>query len=201
MAKCEGCKEIFSSVYLTNGYCSDCLESGKYRDIVLLRIKENEINTIEEKQNESIKEYKKQLSLAQRQSIIISTEYTIDDIEERLDLISAQCIFGLNLIKDIFSFIRDIVGGRVNSLENALNDAVNNTLEDLKDKALKLGGDCVVGVKIEHTYNNANNGSILSVFATGTVVKIKDAKINCYECGKSILKLESSCPYCGAPQN
>lgn len=40
MAKCEGCGEIFSSVYLTNGYCSDCLESCKYRDIVLLGIKE-----------------------------------------------------------------------------------------------------------------------------------------------------------------
>jgi rRNA maturation endonuclease Nob1 len=55
----------------------------------------------------------------------------------------------------------------------------------------------IICAKIEHTYNNANDGSILSVFATGTVIKLK---INCYKCNKSILKSETACPHCGAPQ-
>ena len=193
MAKCEGSGEVFSSVYLTNGYCSDCVIKEEYQQTISSKQKE-------EKQNELKAEYQKQLSFAHKEAIIISTESTIEDIEERLGLVSAQCIFGLNIIKDMFSFVRDIVGGRVNSLENALDDATKNILEDLKTKAFKLGGDAIVGVKIEHTYNNANDGSILSVFATGTVIKLKGAKINCYECNKSILKSESTCPHCGAPQ-
>ena len=47
-------------------------------------------------------------------------------------------------------------------------------LNELKQKAYEQGGNAVIGVKIEHTYNNANSGSILSVMATGTVVKLKN---------------------------
>lgn len=76
---------------------------------------------------------------------------TIEEIEKQLDLVSAQCIFGLNIIKDMFFFVRGIVG-----------------------------------VKIEDTYSNANNGSILSVFTTSQVVKIKATKTNYYECNKRL---------------
>jgi uncharacterized protein YbjQ (UPF0145 family) len=181
MAKCEGCGEVFSSVYLIDGYCSDCLDDERYKDKVSNQV----MNMIQKNKVESI---------------IISTESTFENIESRLGLVSAQCIYGINIVKDIFGFIRDIVGGRVNSLENALNDATNNIIDELKEKTLNLGGDALIGVKIEHTYNNANDGTILSVFATGTVIKIKDAKINCYECKKSILKSDLTCPNCGAPQ-
>lgn len=71
------------------------------------------------------------------------------------------------------SFARDIVGGRVNSLENGLDEATRKVLDELKEKAYILGGDAVIAVKIDHSYNNANSGSLLSVFATGTVIKIK----------------------------
>ena len=74
----------------------------------------------------------------------------------------------------MFSFVRDIIGGRVNSLETGLEEATNKVLNELKEKAYVLGGNAVIGIKIEHTYNNANSGSILSVFATGTVVKLKN---------------------------
>ena len=95
-------------------------------------------------------------------------------IESRITIVSAQCIFGINILKDMFSFVRDIIGGRVNSLETGLEEATNKVLNELKEKAYVLGGNAVIGIKIEHTYNNANSGSILSVFATGTVVKLKN---------------------------
>lgn len=107
-------------------------------------------------------------------NILITTENTIDfTIEKRIDIVSVQCIFGINIIKDLFSFVRDIVGGRIKSLETGLDEATETVIKELKEKAYSKGGNAVIGVKIEHTYNNANSGSILSVMATGTVVKLK----------------------------
>ena len=110
----------------------------------------------------------------EKKDFFVTTETSIDlPIEKRIEVISAQRIYGINLIKDIFALIRDIVGGRVNSLETALNTAHDEIIIDLKEKAYQYGGNAIIGLKVEHTYNNANNGSILSVYATGTVVKLK----------------------------
>ena len=75
-------------------------------------------------------------------SIFITTEVAINiDIDKRLDLISSECIYGINIVKDFFSGIRDIVGGNVKSLEKSLKDAKNEVIEDLKNQAYGLGGD------------------------------------------------------------
>lgn len=155
MARCIKCNEIYSDFYLTNGVCENCITNGS-----VPITKENE-------------DYK---------SVIITTENSLNiNIEDRITIISAQRIFGINIVKDLFSFVRDIVGGRVNSLEEALNDATEQIFNEFKQKAYKLGGNAVIGIKIEHTYNNANSGSILSVFATGTVVKLANNKGNEYD--------------------
>ena len=147
MGMCKGCGEVFSTNLMINGYCQYCL-------------------------NPEVQE-EKEKNLKRRSLIIITTETHIDlAIENRIGIISSQCIYGINIIKDLFSFVRDIVGGRIKSIETGLDEANANIIEELKQKAYLLGGDAVIGVKIEHTYNNANNGSILSVFATGTVVKL-----------------------------
>ena len=159
MARCSKCNEVYSEFYLINGVCEDCI-SGRNKDI--------EIKYQSQKEEEKIKQEK-------INSIIITTENAIDSvIENRITIISTQCIYGINILKDSFSFVRDIVGGRVNSLETGLNEATETVLNELKNKAYLLGGDAVIGIKIEHTYNNANGGSILSVMAVGTVVKLKD---------------------------
>lgn len=106
-------------------------------------------------------------------SIFATTETYIDiPIEKRIGVVSAQCVYGLNIIKDIFGFVRDIIGGRIDSIESGLDKANTTVIKELKEKAISSGGDAIIAVKIEHTYNNAGNGSILSVFATGTVVKL-----------------------------
>ncbi|WP_152059798.1 YbjQ family protein [Aliarcobacter butzleri] len=156
MARCKSCNEIYSEFYLKDGVCEDCI-SG--------------YNEEKKEKFEYEETVKKNIN-----SILITTENFIDNtlIENRITIVSTQCILGINIIKDLFSFVRDIVGGRVNSLEKALNDATEQALNELKQKAYEQGGNAVIGVKIEHTYNNANSGSILSVMATGTVVKLKN---------------------------
>ena len=154
MARCSKCNEVYSEFYLVDGVCEDCISGNNVENMKRYEL--------EIEQQKNIK------------SIILTTENIIDStIEMRITIISAQCIFGINILKDLFSFVRDIVGGRIKSLETGLDEATETVLNELKLKAYSLGGNAVVGVKIEHTYNNANSGSILSVMATGKVVKIK----------------------------
>lgn len=160
MGMCKECKEVFQSDLMVNGYCSHCIE------------KETKIDEGEKEKALKSEEIKNNKDLLK--SIYLTTETSINTpIEKRICIISSQCIYGLNIVKDLFSSIRNIVGGRVKSIEDALEDANKQIVEDLKIKAYIEGGNAVIGVKIEHTYNNANNGSILSVFATGTVIKYK----------------------------
>ena len=157
MGMCKGCNQVFSAIYMKDGYCEDCMST----ELKNLYLAENQ-RQVEIKNNPKIF------------NSIITSENTVDfQIENRISIVSAQCIFGINILKDMFTFVRDIVGGRVNSLENGLDEATKKVLDELREKAYHLGGDAVIAANIEHTYNNANSGSILSVFATGTVVTIK----------------------------
>lgn len=155
MGMCKGCGEVFNANDMVDGYCKDCAS------IDIEKVNKLKNLTSEEKQKIKSK-------------VFVTTESVIDlPIEARMMIVSAQRVYGLNIIKDIFGAIRDIVGGRVNSIETAINSATNEILQEFKEKAFSVGGDAVISLKIEHTYNNANGGSILSVFATGTVVKLK----------------------------
>ncbi len=145
MVICKKCNYSYPPLELTIGYCKDCLTP---------EIKQNNQKLLLEKYN----------------SIVLTTEMSIKEDIERIELISSECVYGLNIVKDFFSGIRDIVGGNVKSLEKSLKDAKNKILHDFKEQAFSLAGDAVIAVKIEHTYNNAG-GSIMSMFATGTVIK------------------------------
>jgi len=152
MGMCKGCNTVVSALEMKDGYCEECRNPG---------IKEEKIRIEQEKDNK-------------RASIILTTEMAVDfDIDRRIDLISSECVYGINIVKDFFSGIRNVVGGNVQSLETSLKDAKKEVTNDLREQAYSLGGDAVIAVKIEHTYNNAGGGSIMSVFATGTVIKLK----------------------------
>jgi len=93
-------------------------------------------------------------------------------IEKRLGIASAQCVYGLNIIKDFFTGIRNIVGGRIKSIENPLDEARQEIINTLKEKTYLSGGNAIIGIKIEHTYNNADAANMVSMFGTGTMVKL-----------------------------
>lgn len=196
MATCRGCGKVFSVLKMTDGLCKNCMSPE-----VLLYAEAQKERQQREEAEQKIKAEALRLNKPKLlASILVTTEMSVDlSVTERIGIISSQCVYGMNIVKDIFGMFRDVFGGRVVSIENGLKEAHQQVIEDLKERAYLIGADAVIGIKIEHTYNNASGGSILSVFATGTAVKIKDATIQCYECGKPVLKTASSCSSCGAP--
>ena len=159
MGMCKGCGEIFSSIEMQDGLCKNCISP-----------EEQEIVKAKTERKEEFDGNKHKIL----RSIIITTETMIDiEIESRISVETAARVYGLNIVKDFFAGIRDLVGGRIESIEKPLNQAQKEITAELKERAYFAGANAIIGFKIEHTYNNANGGGILSVLGSGTFVKLK----------------------------
>lgn len=88
-------------------------------------------------------------------------------------IVTGETIIGANLFRDFFASIRDIVGGRSGSYEEVLRQAKDTALREMKDQALQMGANAVVGVDLDYE-TVGDSGSMLMVTASGTAVRIED---------------------------
>ena len=80
---------------------------------------------------------------------------------------------GVNVFKDLFAGVRDIIGGRAASYEQELEKARKAALDDICAKARELGAEAIVGVDIDYEVISAGSGSMLMVSVSGTAVVIE----------------------------
>lgn len=92
-------------------------------------------------------------------------------VQQYLGVINAQSIIGANIFKDIFAGLRDVFGGRSKTYERVLEEAKEDALRELGEKAQALGANAVVGVDLDFE-TIGSNGSMLMVIATGTAVRL-----------------------------
>ena len=106
--------------------------------------------------------------------ILLTTETALSlEIEERFEVISAECVFGMNLFRDFFAGVRDIVGGRSANTQKILRESRRTVLSELKKEAYMVGANAVVGVDLDYSEFSGQGKSMLFVVATGTAVKMK----------------------------
>jgi uncharacterized protein YbjQ (UPF0145 family) len=99
---------------------------------------------------------------------------TTDGVEGKrvvayLGIVSADVVMGSNAIRDFFASVRDWVGGRAGSYEKVLSAARREAVEELAEKAAKMGADAVIGVDLDY---QSVGGTMLMVAANGTAVKL-----------------------------
>lgn len=99
---------------------------------------------------------------------------TTDGVEGKrvvayLGIVSADVVMGSNAIRDFFASVRDWVGGRAGSYEKVLSAARREAVEELGEKAAKMGADAVIGVDLDY---QSVGGTMLMVAANGTAVKL-----------------------------
>jgi uncharacterized protein YbjQ (UPF0145 family) len=105
--------------------------------------------------------------------MIVTTTNTVEGqpVKSYLGIVTGETIIGANLFKDLFASITDLVGGRSSSYEKVLREAKDSALDEMKQKALQLGANAIVGVDLDYETLGKANG-MLMVTATGTAVKI-----------------------------
>jgi uncharacterized protein YbjQ (UPF0145 family) len=109
-----------------------------------------------------------------RQTLPLTTTPTIPnrEISGVLDVVSAECAYGINVLGDLLAGLTDVVGGRSGSTEKVLRDARHTVMAELRGVAFDLGADAVVGVNLAYSEFSGGGKSMLFVVATGTAVKL-----------------------------
>ena len=105
--------------------------------------------------------------------MILSTTNTIEGkpVKDYLGIVTGETIIGANIFKDFFASIRDIVGGRSGSYERVLREAKDTALKEMKEEAIKLNANAVIGIDLDYE-TVGKNGGMLMVTASGTAVKL-----------------------------
>ncbi len=106
--------------------------------------------------------------------MILSTTHTLQgkNIKDYKGIVSGETIIGANAIKDLFASVTDFFGGRSSSYEKVVIEAKEIATRELKERALELGANAVIGIDFDYETIGAN-GSMMMVTATGTAVIIE----------------------------
>lgn len=86
-------------------------------------------------------------------------------------IVFGEVVSGVNFIKDMFSSITDMIGGRSGTYEKELQEAREKALAEMSERAAKLGADAVVGVDVDYEVLGETNG-MLMVSVSGTAVNV-----------------------------
>ncbi len=92
-------------------------------------------------------------------------------VKKYLGLVNGEAIIGANIFRDMFSSIRDVVGGRAGGYERGLTGARDAAVEDMVAAARELGADGIVGIDFDYEVLGEKNGMMM-VTVSGTAVKM-----------------------------
>jgi uncharacterized protein YbjQ (UPF0145 family) len=92
-------------------------------------------------------------------------------VEKYLGVVNGEAIIGANIFRDMFSTVRDVVGGRAGGYERALSGARDAALKDMMEAAKELGADGIVGIDFDYEVLGETNGMMM-VAVSGTAAKM-----------------------------
>lgn len=149
--RCEAKQGLFES-WPPNGLCTKCWQDNSV-------VESQEVIS---DRNEAI------------EAIVLTTETAPNlNITKRIEIVTAECAFGMNMFKDLFAGVRDIVGGRSKAVQDTMRDARRTALYELKKEAYEVGANAVVGVDLDYVELSAS-GTMVMLVASGTAVVIEE---------------------------
>lgn len=95
--------------------------------------------------------------------MIITTTHAIAgrEIAEYLDIVSAESVQGINVVRDVFAGMRDFFGGRSQTLERALKEARVQATDEIKERARDIRADAVIGLDYEISMPSGRGGMVV----------------------------------------
>ena len=109
------------------------------------------------------------------ETILLSTETAPNlNITKRIEIVTAECAFGMNIFKDLFAGVRNNVGGRSEAVQKTMRDSRRTALYELKKEAYEVGANAVVGVDLDYLELAGTGSSMGMLVASGTAVVIED---------------------------
>lgn len=109
------------------------------------------------------------------QGIFLTTAPTLEGyrVTETLDVITAECVLGMNIFKDVMASLSDVFGGRSQTTEKALRNARMTCLYQLRKEAHAVGGNAVIAIDLDYSEFSGGGKSMLFLVASGTAVRVQ----------------------------
>ena len=107
--------------------------------------------------------------------MILSTTDSIQgrSVQQYLGIVTAEVVYGSNMLRDFFASVRDFWGGRTGSYERVFERSQQDALKELEKRAQRLGADAVLGIQLKtDTINLDETGVLMLVTASGTAVRL-----------------------------
>ena len=100
-------------------------------------------------------------------SVLVTTEAAPVGlgIDQRLGIVTAEVVFGVNVLKELLAGVRNVVGGRSETLQQVLKDARETVLNEMQRDAYRRGADAVIAVTLN--YNDITTGGTTMLFLVG----------------------------------
>lgn len=110
------------------------------------------------------------------ENIVLTSSFYVANrgIEREIEFITAECVYGMNIFRDLFAGVRDIFGGRSAATQNVLRDARRTCLTELRREAIMIGADAVIAIDLDYQeLSSGGKGGMLMIVASGTAVALK----------------------------
>ena len=92
-------------------------------------------------------------------------------IVEYYGFVTGESLLGANVYKDLFSGVRDVVGGRTSAYEEQLKSARYLAISSITEKSEDYGANAIIGIRIKYNNLGGTMGNTIMVTVTGTAVK------------------------------
>ena len=87
-------------------------------------------------------------------------------------IVFGEVINGVDFVKDFAAGLTNFFGGRSNSYEGELIEARENAMREMRQRAMEMGANAIVGIDIDYEVLGQGN-NMLMVTASGTAVIIE----------------------------
>lgn len=111
-------------------------------------------------------------------NMIISTTSSLEGkiIKEYRGVVFGEVISGIHFMKDFTANFTDMLGGRAEEYEEELVNARADAINEMVERAKKIGANALIGVKIDVEATGGNERTAMSmimVTASGTAVVVE----------------------------
>ena len=106
--------------------------------------------------------------------MLISTTPTLEGktIVEYKGIVFGEVVAGIDFIKDFAAGLTNFFGGRSKSYEGESIQARENAIQEMSERAAKMGANAIVGVDVDYEVLGQGN-NMMMVIASGTAVVVQ----------------------------
>ena len=107
-------------------------------------------------------------------NILVSTTPTVQgrEITAYIDVVTTHVVAGAGLFSDIAASWSDVFGGRSKSYQKQLTQINDEAVSQLRQEAADVGGNAIVGLRIDHDQISSQGKAMFMVTASGTAVEL-----------------------------